>query len=180
MSSVPENPSRRISEGERDAAVERLQDAFTEGHVDAEEMNGRLQVALTATTQGELASAVASLPDEDSGPVVTVNSVGGLVRRRGRWQVPRRFGVVSTVGKVYLDLSRAAIRFPEVTIDLRLQYGWAWVIVPSAATVDLTELRSDWKQPVYKAPRHGRSGGPRIHISGAMEYGRLRVRHGRN
>ncbi|MFF9773590.1 DUF1707 domain-containing protein [Streptomyces sp. NPDC013978] len=180
MSSVPENVPPRISEGDRDAAVERLQDAFAEGLIPPEDMDARLHAALTATTHGELTSALVSLPDRDVGPSVTVNTVGGLIQRRGRWQVPRRFSITSRMGKVYLDLSRAVIEHPVIDIELHLDYGWARVIVPPDATVNFEGLHADWKQPVYKTPRYSEANGPRIQISGTMGYGRLRIKHRRS
>ncbi len=51
--------------------------------------------------------------------------------------------------------------------------------MPRDATVDYEGLRADWKQPVYKAPRRGGQGGPRIRITGAMGYGRLTIKHSR-
>ncbi|MFD0418710.1 DUF1707 domain-containing protein [Streptomyces sp. NPDC127108] len=179
MSSVPENVSPRVSDVDRDSAVERLQEAFAEGLIPQEEMHARLQTALTATTQAELASALESLPDEDTGPTVVVNAAGGLIHRRGRWQVPRSFKVTSRMGKVYLDLSRAVIEYPVVNIELHLGYGWARIIVPPDATVNYDELAAEWKQPSYKAPQHGNSGGPRVRILGTMGHGRLRIKHGR-
>jgi hypothetical protein len=47
----PDQPPR-ITEGERDTAVERLKEAFAEGHFSSEEMDERLPVALSATTPG--------------------------------------------------------------------------------------------------------------------------------
>ncbi|WP_318211535.1 MULTISPECIES: DUF1707 domain-containing protein [unclassified Streptomyces] len=179
MPSVPENLPQRISEVDRDVTVERLQEAFAEGHITQEEMDARLHVALTAETPGELTSAVAALPARDVGPTVIVDTVGGLIRRRGGWQVPQVFKVRSSMGKVYLDLSRAVIRHRVVDIELHLDYGWAWIVVPREATVDYEGLTAGWKQPAYKAPPRGGSDGPRIRISGTMGYGRLRIRHRR-
>jgi DUF1707 SHOCT-like domain len=65
---MPQEKPPRVSEGERDTAVERLQEAFSEGRISPEEMDERLQVAPTATTPGELMSALAALPDKDTGP----------------------------------------------------------------------------------------------------------------
>ncbi|MEU2117666.1 DUF1707 domain-containing protein [Streptomyces sp. NPDC016459] len=180
MSSVPENLPPRVSEVDRDMTVERLQEAYSEGHIPQEEMDARLHVALTAETPGELASALASLPARDEGPTVIVDSVGGLIQRRGGWQVPQVFKVTSKMGKVYLDLSRAVIKHPVVNIELHLEYGWAWIVVPRDATVDYGGLNASWKQPAYKAPLRGGSSGPRIRISGTMGHGRLRIRHRRS
>lgn len=160
-------------------AVERLQEAFSEGYIPQEEMDARLHVALTAETPGELTSALASLPARDEGPTVVVDSVGGLIQRRGAWHVPQLFKVTSQMGKVYLDLSRATIKHSVVDIELHLEYGWAWIVVPRDAMVDYESLNASWKQPAYKAPLRGGSSGPRIRISGTMGYGRLRIRHRR-
>lgn len=180
MSSTPPDKPTRISEGERDTAVERLQQAFAEGHLSPEEMDERLQVALTATTPGELTSALATLPDTDAGRTVVIDAVNGRIKRGGGWRVPRTLKVDSTYGKVDLDLTRAVLENPGVDIELRLQYGWARIRVPRDATVDYEGLRADWKQPVYKAPRHGGQGGPLIRIVGTMEYGRLTIKHSRH
>ena len=51
--------------------------------------------------------------------------------------------------------------------------------MPHDAAVDYEGVRADWKQPVYRAPRHGRQGGPRIRITGTMGYGRLTIKHSR-
>lgn len=179
MPSVPENLPQRISEVDRDVTIERLQEAFSEGHITQEEMDARLHVALTAATPGELASAVAALPAGDEGPTVVVDTVGGLIRRRGKWQVPQVFKVTSRMGKVYLDLSRAVIRHPVVDIELHLDYGWAWIVVPREARVDHGGMTARWKQPSYKAPLRGGTGGPRIRVSGTMGHGRLWIRHRR-
>ncbi|MFF9897691.1 DUF1707 domain-containing protein [Streptomyces longispororuber] len=180
MSSVPENLPSRVSEVDRDSAVERLQEAFAEGLIPQEEMDARLHVALTATTPGELASVLASLPDEAVGPIVEVNTAGGLIHRRGSWQVPRTFRVNSRMGKVYLDLSRATIEYPVVNIELHLGYGWARIIVPSDAVVNYEQLNAEWKQPSYRAPQRSGASGARIRISGTMGHGRLWIKHGRS
>lgn len=179
MSSTPQDKPLRISEGERDTAVERLQEAFSEGHISPEEMEERLQVALTATTPGELMSALATLPDKGTGPTVVINAMGGRIKRSGAWRVPRILKVDSEYGKVDLDFSHAVIESPAVDIELRLQYGWARIVLPRNATVDYDGLNAGWKQPNYKAPRHSNPNGPHIRITGAMAYGRLRIKHRR-
>lgn len=179
MSSQPPDKPPRITDGERDAAVERLKEAFAEGHLSSEEMDERLHVALTAATPGELTATLATLPDMDPGRTVVIDAVSGRIKRSRCWRVPRVLKVDSKFGKVDLDLSDAVIESGAVDIELRLEYGWARIRVPRDATVDYEGLRADWKQPVYKAPRHGRQDGPRIRIAGTMGYGRLTIKHSR-
>ena len=66
---------------------------------------------------------------------------------------------------------------PVVDIELQLRFGRAKITVPGNAVVDLDDLRTVWKQPVYQVPQHLDADGPRIRIYGTMEYGRLRIRH---
>jgi hypothetical protein len=169
----------RITEGDRESAVERLQDAFAAGHLSPEEMDKRLHAALTATTARQLTSALATLPSQDDGRTVVIDAIGGRIKRGGGWRVPRTLKVDSEYGKVSLDLSRAVFEGGAVDIELRLRFGRATVVVPRNATVDYEGLRAGWKQPVYRAPRHPRAGGPRVRITGTMEYGRLRIKHRR-
>ena len=170
----------RVSDDERDTAVERLKQAFAEGHLSSDEMDERLHVALSATSPGELMSALSGLKDTDAGRTVVIEAISGRIKRSGGWRVPRVLKVDSTYGKVDLDLSHAVLEHQTVDIELRLQYGWARILVPRDAAVDYEGLRADWKQPVYKAPRRGSQDGPRIRITGAMEYGRLTIRHSRH
>ena len=165
------SPDRRprISESERDTAVERLKEAFAEGHLSSEEMDERLHSALSATTPGELTSALSALPDKDAGRTVVIDAISGRIKRSGGWRVPRVLKVDSKYGKV--NLADAVLESGAVDIELRLEYGWARIVVPRDAIVDYEGLRADWKQPVHKAPRHGGQGGPRITITGAMGTG---------
>ena len=61
-----------ISEDDRDTAVQRLQEAYAEGHISHEEMDERLHQVLTAKTHSEFVSALASLPEEDAGTTSTI------------------------------------------------------------------------------------------------------------
>jgi hypothetical protein len=170
----PEHPP--ISDDDRDTAVQRLQEAYTEGHISHEELDERLHQVLTAKTHGELARALGSLPEN---PASRIAAVSGQIRRRGAWRVPRVLKVESAFGKVRLDLSRAVIEHPVVDIELRLGTGGATITVPRDAIVDIEDLSTVWKDSHYQPSRRSRPGGPRIRISGTMGFGRLKIRHAR-
>jgi DNA-binding PadR family transcriptional regulator len=55
-------PDLRVSDAERDAAVVALCEHFAQGRLAAEELNGRLDAALAATTRGEVFLAIWDLP----------------------------------------------------------------------------------------------------------------------
>ncbi|MET8541067.1 DUF1707 domain-containing protein [Kitasatospora sp. NPDC004799] len=178
MTALPQNLP--ISDVERDKAVERLQEAFTEGHLSHEEMDDRLHGVLTAKTRAELEPLLASLPEQDPAAVPTVAAVSGRLVRRGPWKVPRAFRVVSAFGRVRLDLSKAVIEHPVIEIDLGLGTGGARIVVPHDAVVDIEGLQGGWKDVRYAPPRRSRVGGPTIRITGTTGFGRLRIRHARS
>ena len=179
MTSPPEDLPSLISEDDRDTAVQRLQEAYAEGHISHEQMDERLHRALTATTRGELAAALVSLPQGNAGTTSTIAAAGGRIRRRGAWRVSRFLKVESAYGRVHLDLSRAVIEHPVIDIELQLGTGRAKITVPRDAIVDFDDPRTGWKDTHYKPLRSSRPGGPIIRISGTMGYGRLKIRHAR-
>ncbi|MER7708889.1 DUF1707 domain-containing protein [Kitasatospora sp. NPDC097605] len=177
MTSLSEGPRRALGEDDRDTAVQRVQGAYAEGHLSYEEMDERLHHVLTATTHGELAAVLSSLPAEPADSTATIGAVGGRITRRGVWRVPRVLKVASALGRVRLDLSRAVIEHRVVDIELELGTGRARITVPRDAVVDLDGLRAGWKDTRYKPRRAADPGGPTIRITGAMGLGRLKVRH---
>ncbi|WP_033330793.1 DUF1707 SHOCT-like domain-containing protein [Actinomadura welshii] len=179
MGPLAKDPSSRISEDDRETAVRRLQEAYTEGHISHEEMDELLNRVFDAGTHGELVTALASLPAEKAPTTSTIAAVSGRIRRRGAWRVPRVLKVESAFGRVHLDLSRAVIEHPVVDIELQLTTGEAKITVPRDAEVDVEGLQTVWKDSAYTPPRRSRPGGPRILISGTMGFGRLKIRHAR-
>jgi hypothetical protein len=74
----------------------------------------------------------------------------------------------------------AVVEHPVVDIELQLGTGRAKITVPRDAIVDVEELRTGWKDTLYKPRRRpSRPGGPTIRISGSMGFGRLKIRHAR-
>ncbi|MEV6124175.1 MULTISPECIES: DUF1707 domain-containing protein [unclassified Streptomyces] len=179
MTTPQEDPSAVLGETARESAVERLREAYAEGGLSHGEMDERLGLVLTARTHGQLARALDALPPARPETASTIAAAAGRVRRRGAWVVPRHLKVESAFGTVRLDLSRAVIEHPVVDIELRLGTGGARIIVPRDAVVDVDGLVTGWKDLRYRAPRRTGPGGPRVRISGAVGFGRLKVRHAR-
>ncbi|MFJ1843374.1 MULTISPECIES: DUF1707 domain-containing protein [unclassified Streptomyces] len=179
MTPIPEDSQPLIGEDDRDTAVQRLQDAYTEGLISHEELDERLHHVLTAKAQSELVSVLASLPEGHPGTTSTIAAAGGRIQRRGVWRVPRILKVESAFGRMHLDLSRAVIEHPIIDIKLQLGTGRAKITVPRDAVVDVEGLHTGWKDLRYKARWRSRPGGPKIRISGTMGFGRLKIRHAR-
>lgn len=157
--------------------MRRVREAYAEERIAHEEMDERLGKALAATTHGELAAALESLPAEDPGTTLTIAAAGGRITRRGAWRVPRVLKVQSAFGRVRLDLSRALIEYPVIDIELSIGTGNAHVTVPRDAIVEAESVETGWKDLRYQPRRPSRPGAPRIRFSGAMGYGRLKIRH---
>jgi hypothetical protein len=157
--------------------VRRLQEAFAEGHISHAEMDDHLQAILTAKTPGDLVPVLASLPDTDTGRTLILAGKSGRFRRRGAWRVPEFSGSSPSTGRSTLTFRGQSSRTPVVDIELQLRFGRARITLPDDAVIDIEDLSTVWKQPIYKTPPRFDAGGPRIRISGTMEYGRLKIRH---
>ncbi|MFD4341583.1 DUF1707 domain-containing protein [Streptomyces anulatus] len=177
MTSPQGKAASRVGEDDRESAVRRVREAYADGHIAHEEMDERLGRVLAATTHGELADALDSLPAEDPGATATIAAAAGRITRRGAWRVPRVLKVESAFGRVRLDLSRAVIDHPVVDIELSLGTGNAGITVPRDAIVEVEGLATGWKDLRYRPRQPTRPGAPRIRFSGALGYGRLRIRH---
>src|ERR1700748_3554418 len=90
----------RASHEDRDRVVELLRVAAGDGRLTAEELDERLEAALTARTYGELAAlttALPAVPDAAPAPpapepkdLARIDCRGSSVQRDGRWLVPQR------------------------------------------------------------------------------------------
>ncbi|MFC4121767.1 DUF1707 SHOCT-like domain-containing protein [Nonomuraea zeae] len=163
----------RLSDTDRDRAVQRLQQAFADGRLTSGEMEARLERALTAASRGELEPALAGLTEE----VVRITTTGARIKRSGEWRVPRALRVDSEFGRVRLDLSEALIVHPEIDIELRLAYGSATIILPPGASADADGARSEWGRVTCTASQLPRPGRPHVRVTGELSHGRLKIRH---
>src|SRR3954454_15758884 len=113
--------STRASDRERDAVVQRVQDAFAEGRLDDAEFDERTRAALTARTHADLDTLLADLPAQTAAggtaPAVAGHGPGRFaialkssVRRAGRWRVPERYTTVVYKGDGWLDLRAGRAR----------------------------------------------------------------------
>ncbi|MFC9615540.1 DUF1707 domain-containing protein [Streptomyces sp. NPDC056938] len=138
---VPDRRELRASHEERDQAVERLTVAAGDGRLTADELDERLEAALTARTHGELAALLEDLPD--TGPVWAAGVAaaapkdvsrivvdGASAKRDGDWVVPRRLEIESKSGSVVLDFTQAVIAVPTLEIEVAVRSGSVTLLVP--------------------------------------------------
>src|SRR5258708_29884803 len=100
----------RVSYEERDRGGEELRVAAGDGRLTAEELDERLEVALTARTYAQLASVTRDLPSAAGvklgapapKDLVRIDCRASSVERTGPWLVPRRMEVRVKSGHVTL------------------------------------------------------------------------------
>ena len=141
------NAQLRASHADRDRVVEVLRMAAGDGRLDTDELDERLERALTARTLAELAALTTDLP-AGSGPggaeaprdLVRIECRSASTRREGSWVVPRRMEVSVRSGRVTLDFTEAVITLPSLHIDADVGSGSLLIIARPGVVVDAQDV----------------------------------------
>jgi hypothetical protein len=176
----------RASHDDRDRVVELLRVAAGDGRLTAEELDERLESAMTARTYGELAKLVSDLPASGAAvnaPAPRVKDVmrlecsSGQTVREGRWVVPQRMELRVTSGHIKLDFTQAVITQPSLQIDAEVRSGHVILITRPGIVVDTDDVvvrsghvrvRAPWGSDVPEVLR--------IDVSGTVGSGHLVAR----
>ncbi|MEU4986713.1 DUF1707 domain-containing protein [Streptomyces sp. NPDC021969] len=147
------SPELRASHADRDQVVDVLRVAAGDGLLTADELDERLEVALSARTLSELAVLTADLPTASTvvgGPaagtaevkdVVRIEQVhSGPVARAGRWVLPRRLELAVTWCDVTLDFTEAVITQDTLRIDVAMAGKSLTLITSPGIEVDVDGL----------------------------------------
>jgi hypothetical protein len=140
----------RASHTDRDAVVEQLRVAAGDGRLTAEELDERLEAALTARTYGELAALTADLPaagpptgvapPQQAADVLEFDQWGSNVAKTGRWVTPARVEARVVGGNVKLDFTEAQISYPTLPIKANVQGGNLILVVKPGIAVEANHL----------------------------------------
>jgi DUF1707 SHOCT-like domain/Cell wall-active antibiotics response LiaF, C-terminal len=140
----------RASDAEREAVVEQLRVATSEGRLTLTELTERTEAAYTATTRGELVRITADLPAAaaSAAPVPATQgadrewfvAIIGDTKRQGRWRVERPLAALAVVGDVVLDLRGAEVPQGRVVIDATAVMGDVEIYVPDGVDVQLSGI----------------------------------------
>jgi hypothetical protein len=145
----------RASHADRDQVVEVLRVAAGDGRLSAEELDDRLERALTARTYAELAALTADLPATPGATVlppgagtvsatpkdlVRIHVQGSSARRDGHWAVPKEMDVKVRGGAVTLDFTEAVITQPLLRITAEVRGGTLRLITRPGIAVDAGDL----------------------------------------
>jgi hypothetical protein len=183
---APDKRNLRVSHEDRDHVAEQLRVAAGDGRLTADELDERLETALTARTYGELEVVLADLPAApgalaapapEAKELVELKVSHGVIRRDGRWVVPRRLAVEARHGNVVVDFSSAVISQPTLDLEISVGHGNVVLIVPPAVEVDVDSVTIGHGN-VHQRVR--REAGTQVRLlvnaSGSVRHGNLVVR----
>ena len=191
--------SLRVSHEDRDQVAESLRVAAGDGRLTAEELDERLESALTARTYDDLAVLVADLPAAGTalaplpGPlaallpggtghapakeVIKIHTTSGHSKREGRWTVPARMDLRVTSGHIVVDFTEAIITQPALHIDAEVRSGHINLITKPGIAVDLDDVSVRSGQVKVRSP-WGESVPTmlRVTVTGTCGSGRIVAR----
>jgi hypothetical protein len=191
-SEAPAQAELRASHADRDRVVELLRVAAGDGRLTAEELDERLEVALTARTYSELAVLTTDLPaaplpaglaqsadvvHPGARELVKIDCGSGSAKRDGQWLVPQRMEINVASGSVKLDLTRAVISSPALQLDIDVHSGSLLLVTRPGIVVDTDDVAVRSGSVGVKA--HRRHGVPvvlRVQVSGQVSSGSFKAR----
>jgi uncharacterized protein DUF1707 len=177
----------RASHDDRDRVVELLRVAAGEGRLSPEELDERLEQALTARTHGELAlltrdlsaapGLVVGAPIPEPKELVRIDCHSGSTRRDGRWLVPQRMQIRLRSGSVRLDFTDALITQSSLQIDADVHSGTLTLVTRPGIVVDTDDVAVRSGGVKVQAPWDADSPTIlRIQLSGTVRSGTITAR----
>ncbi|MFF0308318.1 DUF1707 domain-containing protein [Streptosporangium sp. NPDC004379] len=184
----------RVSDAEREAAVELLRIASVEGRLTLGELTERTEAAYTAVTHADLAVLTSDLPSaQGPGPApapapfpAPARPEGGRARRwlvavmseskrRGKWRIDRELGAAAVMGEVVIDLRQAEVRTDVVDIIATAVMGSVKIIVPDGVDVEIDgfAIMGEKKVQVIEAPEGMRA--PLVRVRAYALMGEIKV-----
>lgn len=179
----------RVGDRDRDAVVQRLQQAFAEGRLDDEEFDQRTRAALTARMSTDLAVLTRDLPARTATAVaVTTGATDGKapgkfaiayktsIRRGGRWRVPEQFRAIVYKGDGHIDLRAAELTAPVTTLFAVAYKSSIDVLVPLGVRLELDGfgVSKGWSAEEDLESRLP-ADAPVVHVRGIGYKGTIRV-----
>jgi uncharacterized protein DUF1707 len=189
----------RVSHEDRDQVAESLRVAAGDGRLTADELDERLEKALTARTYADLAVLVADLPAAGTalaplpGPLaallpggtghapakelVKIHTTSGHSERVGRWTVPARMDLRVTSGHIKIDFTEAVITQHVLNIDAEVRSGHITLITKPGIAVELDDVSVRSGQVKVRAPwGDGVPAVLRVIVSGTCGSGHIVAR----
>ncbi|MFC9243677.1 DUF1707 domain-containing protein [Streptomyces sp. NPDC057136] len=186
-SGADSSPELRASHADRDRVVDVLRIAAGDGLLAADELDERLEAALSARTVKKLAALTADLPAVSASTGMAVAEVkdvlriegihSGAVKRDGCWVVPRRLELATTWCEVTLDFTQAVITQDTLRIDMNTAGKKLTLVTKPGIVVDAGALSLvHSKIKIRQAPDPGTPLTLRVELVGTTMHSRVVVR----
>jgi hypothetical protein len=129
--------------------VEKLRIAAGDGRLTPEELDERLEAALTARTYADLAALTSDLPvvrqpagiaPRQPKELLRFDRRGGNVRQSGHWVVPARIEADVRGGNVKLDLTEAVVTYPTLEVEADVRGGSLVLVIKPGIAVDADDM----------------------------------------
>lgn len=174
-----------VTEHQRNAAVEHLRQAVATSNLGLERFSEAVGIVLAASTTDEIARVLDGIapvvrmtpPNRRLDEPVLIDTRSGSIELNSSWQLARETRVVSTSGRVLLDLTVAEFDDLLVDLDLSSQSGSITVVVPHAVDVQFLEMTGHSGSVRNElGPTVSLPGAPLIRIRARTTSGRIVVR----
>jgi hypothetical protein len=179
-------PELRASHTDRDRVVDVLRVAAGDGRLTSDELDERLEAALSARTVSELAVLTADLPPVSASGGAVVAEVKDVLRidqkfspveRVGRWVVPRRLELATEFCEVTLDFTQAVITQDTLRIDMEMNGKNLTLITRPGIVVDADALNLAFSKVRIRRPEDPDTPITlRVELTGKKTFGRVVVR----
>ncbi|MFG3055445.1 DUF1707 domain-containing protein [Kitasatospora sp. NPDC048239] len=168
-------PELRASHEDRDRVVDALRLAGGDGRLTSEELDARVERALSARTQGELAALVADLPAAlETNDVLVVEQSGGKWSRAGRWTVPNRIALRTKICRVTFDFTEAVITSRTLRIEADMKLGKLVIVGGPGIVIDTNGLNLRFsKAKLLRSGRVAADSRLRIEITGTLNNAKV-------
>ncbi|OCC08746.1 hypothetical protein A3Q37_05348 [Streptomyces sp. PTY087I2] len=167
--------------------MEQLRDAAAEGRIDLDELDSRLEQALTSKTYAELAVLTADLPKSPSSaaaaaaenlpPLVLKGGMYGASRGPGRWEVPGHVIAHAGLGGVSIDFTRVECRLTEVVVEAYGETSGVTIVIPDGWATDTTGMDPGVGGLKDKTTPDRLPGTPLIRLTGSGGMAGVVIRH---
>jgi hypothetical protein len=181
-------PELRASHEDRDRIAEQLRVAAGDGRLTVDELDERLEKALSARTGSELAALVTDLPAARSGSglavpqeakdLVQIEVSSGSVKRDGKWVLPRAATVTVGSGSATLDLTQAVHTGPTLQIQATVRSGGLTIITRPGIEVVMDDVKVSSGSAKVRRPQDAGSVPTvlRVEVSGEVRSGHITAR----
>ena len=164
----------RASHEDRDRVVDALRIAGGDGRLSAEELDTRLERALSARTLGELAGLTTDLPNAAAAKeVLVIRQHAGKYVQDGRWLVPARIELRTQMCRVTLDFTHAVITSSVLRIETDMVHGKLLIVSPPGIVINTDGLNLTYSKLKLRSTNAAADPRLRIELAGRLLHAKV-------